>query len=636
MRLKEEKVGVIAFTDSGLAIGKLIQKEFQHSKLYTSRQTVYSKDVLKLENLDALLKYNFQRYDVWIFIGALGICVRSIAPYIRDKQTDPAVINIDEQGTFVQSVLSGHKGGANELTRKLSRVLQAQAVITTSSDLQEIWALDLLADRFKWNVSAGGTGADQQANDSKSFNEAISLFVNNRPTALVLKVKDTGTSFLEKTKPAFADIYYDLQSVDQTQYELLIYVGYELFQSTIPTLSFYPSCLSLGTGCSKDIEPALFEEMLLKQLADEHIAYQSIAVITSVDIKAGEQAYLDIAKKYNWHFTTFPAAELGNMPLANPSDVVLEKIGIQGVSESSSARVAHTAYWLIEKTKAEVSSGKMFTHAVCLISSFERKGQIAIVGAGPGAAEYITVKGKELLETADCILYAGSLVPEELTTMAKEGALVRNSAAMTLEEQVELMDLMYQQGKLIVRLHSGDPSIYGAIQEQMTLFDERNYDYFIVPGISSFQAAAAYLRSEFTIPEVAQTIILTRGEGNTPMPEHEKLEEMAKLRATMCIFLSAGIIKKVEGQLLQYYPPETPVAVLFRVSWKDEKVWTGKLDELSRIIKDNKLTRTVLVIVGEAIGARKNRSWLYGDNWHHIFRKKDKHGNILAEDDKAV
>jgi len=622
MMIKEEKVCVIAFTDSGLAVGRIIQNEFQRSKLYTTRETAWSKDVLKLENLDELLKDKFQRFDVWIFVGALGICVRSIAPYIQDKLTDPAVINIDEQGTFVQSVLSGHAGGANELTKRLSRVLQAQAVITTSSDLQEIWSLDLLAKKFGWSAAHTAT-----------LNQAVSIFVNNRPTALVLKVKDAGTAYLEKTKPAFADIYYDLSEVDQAQYELLIYVGYELFESAITALSFYPACLSLGTGCSKDIEPVLFEEKLLKLLSNENIAYQSIAVITSVDIKAAEQAYVDIASKYHWDFKTFPAADLATMPLANPSDVVLEKIGIQGVSESSSALAANTTSWLVEKTKAEVSSGKMFTHAVCLISAFERKGQIAIVGAGPGAPELITVRGKELLEAADCILYAGSLVPEELTNIAKPGAMVRNSAAMTLEEQVELMDLMYQQGKLIVRLHSGDPSIYGAIQEQMTIFDERNYDYFIVPGISSFQAAAAYLRSEFTIPEVAQTIILTRGEGNTPMPEHEKLEEMAKLRATMCIFLSAGIIKKVEAQLLQHYPPETPVAVLFRVSWKDEKVWTGKLDELSRIIKENKLTRTVLVIVGEAIGARKNRSWLYGDNWHHIFRKKD---NIIAENENSV
>jgi precorrin-4 C11-methyltransferase len=610
--LKEDKVCIVTFTDSGLAIGEIIQKEFYRSKLYTTRETKFSKDIVKLENIDQLLQDKFQRFDVWIFVGALGICVRSIAPYIKNKATDPAVINIDEQGKFVQSVLSGHTGGANEITKKISHIFQAQAVITTSSDLQEIWALDLLAAKFNWTTHA-----------NVPMNKAISLFVNNRPTALIIKIKDAGTAYLEKTKPSFADVYYDINDVDQQKYELLVYVGYETIESTVPLISFYAKCLTLGSGCSKDIEPVLFEETLLKKLAKDGITHQSIATLASVDIKAEEAAYISTVQKHKWKFITYPVDELNNVVVANPSDVVLDKIGVHGVSESSAALAANNSGWLIEKTKAEVSSGKKFTYAVSLISSFERKGLIAIVGAGPGAPEYITLRGKELLETADCILYAGSLVPEELTHFAHPTALVRNSASMTLEEQMLLIDDMYKQGKLIVRLHSGDPSIYGAIQEQMTIFDENNYDYFIVPGISSFQAAAAYLKSEFTIPEVSQTIILTRGEGNTPMPEHEKLEDMAKLRATMCIFLSAGIVKKVENQLLQHYPPETPLAVLYRVSWKDEKVWTGKLNELNNIIKDNKLTRTVLIIVGEAVGARKNRSWLYGDNWHHIFRKKE-------------
>jgi len=187
--LKEEKVGIVAFTDSGLAIGKTIQQEFYRSKLYTTRETEYSKDIIKLDNIDGLMQEKFNRFDVWIFVGALGICVRSIAPHIKNKTTDPAVINIDEQGKFVQSVLSGHTGGANEITKKISHIFQAQAVITTSSDLQDIWALDLLGAKFNWSVNA-----------SLPLNKAISLFVNNRPTALILKVKDAGTAWLEKIK----------------------------------------------------------------------------------------------------------------------------------------------------------------------------------------------------------------------------------------------------------------------------------------------------------------------------------------------------------------------------------------------------------------------------------------------------
>jgi precorrin-4 C11-methyltransferase len=197
---------------------------------------------------------------------------------------------------------------------------------------------------------------------------------------------------------------------------------------------------------------------------------------------------------------------------------------------------------------------------------------------------------------------------------------VQNSAGLTLEQQMVLMEEHYAQGHLIVRLQSGDPSIYGAIQEQMTLFDEKRMDYFIVPGISSFQAAAAVLRSEFTIPEVVQTIILTRGEGNTPLPQREKLQEMAAHQATMCIFLSATIARHVQEQLLEHYPPDTPMAILYRVTWEDEKIFTGRLDELAQLIRANKLTRTVLIIVGVAIGARENRSHLYNPQWRHIFR----------------
>lgn len=611
------KLAIVCFTDNGLDIAKTLQSEFYRSKVFTTRPITETKDCKQIDAVSELIATQFQKYDAWLFVGALGICVRSIAPYIKDKKTDPAVINVDEQGQFAQSVLSGHVGKANELTQQVSRILQAQAVISTSSDLQDIWSLDVLAEKYQWKQKS-----------STDLNTIISLFVNRKPTALVLKVKDKGTAHLEKTCPDFVTIYYSLDTVETSKYDLLLYVGYEVVETTIPYLAFYPKCIALGSGCSKDIESPLFDLELNNELKKQGIALESIAVLGSVDIKNEETAYLEFAEKYNLPFVTFSTDELNVVEVANPSETVKEKIGIYGVSEASTALISETPHWLVEKTKVTVSSGKKFTYALSLLNNYERKASIAIVGAGSGDPEFLTLKGQTLLEQADCILYAGSLVPEELTHMAKAGALVRNSASMTLEEQIAIIESYYQQGKQIVRLHSGDPSIYGAIQEQMTIFDAKGYDYFIVPGISSFQAAAAYLKSEFTIPEVAQTIILTRGEGNTPTPEHENIADMAKLRATMCIFLSAGIIKKVQAELLEHYPEDTPVAVLYRVSWKDEQVWTGKLPELASIVKDNKLTRTVLVIVGDAIGARKNRSWLYDDNWHHIFRKK---GKMLAD-----
>ena len=231
------------------------------------------------------------------------------------------------------------------------------------------------------------------------------------------------------------------------------------------------------------------------------------------------------------------------------------------------------------------------------------------------------MRGKRFLENADLILYAGSLVPKELTYYAKPGCVVRSSADLNLEEQFALMKEHYDKGHLVVRLHTGDPCIYGAIQEQMAFFDEYKMDYHITPGISSFLAAAAELKSQFTIPEKCQTIILTRGEGRTPMPDKEKLHMLASHQSTMCIFLSAGIVDDVQKQLLEGgYPPETPVAACYKLTWKEQKIFRGQLRNLASIVKGNGLTLTTMIVVGDAIDNRKGLSKLYDKNFSHLFR----------------
>ena len=244
-----------------------------------------------------------------------------------------------------------------------------------------------------------------------------------------------------------------------------------------------------------------------------------------------------------------------------------------------------------------------------------------IVGAGPGDPDLISVRGRKFLEKADLILYAGSLVPRELTTCAKEGATVRSSAGLALEEQITLMKEFYDQGKLVVRLHTGDPCLYGAIQEQMNFFDKYHMSYHITPGISAFQAAAAELRSQFTIPQKVQTIILTRGEGRTPMPEREKLHLLARSHSTMCIYLSADIVEKVQEELLMEYPETTPVAACYRLTWKEQRIYRGQLKDLTRLLRDNNLTLDTLIVVGDAIDNRKGLSELYSKHFTHLFRK---------------
>ena len=270
--------------------------------------------------------------------------------------------------------------------------------------------------------------------------------------------------------------------------------------------------------------------------------------------------------------------------------------------------------------------GKNFTVALAIDHQHlrDQEGFIEIVGAGPGDPDLVSVRGRKMLERADMILYAGSLVPRELTLCAKPGAVVRSSAGMNLEEQCALMKEFYDQGKFIVRLHTGDPCIFGAIQEQMAFFDQHGMRYHITPGISSFLAAAAELRSQFTIPERTQTIILTRGEGRTPMPEKERLHLLAHSQSTMCIFLSAAIVDDVQQELLTEYPEDTPVAACYHLTWPDQRIYRGVLKDLAKIVHDNNLTLTTMLVVGEAIDNRKGLSELYNKHFTHLFRQGDK------------
>ncbi|WP_298440236.1 precorrin-4 C(11)-methyltransferase [Geobacter sp.] len=259
----------------------------------------------------------------------------------------------------------------------------------------------------------------------------------------------------------------------------------------------------------------------------------------------------------------------------------------------------------------------MRASAVCIVH---------FVGAGPGDAELITVKGARLLREADVVVYAGSLVDRELVRTYAPDAEVHDSAAMTLEETTQVLAQAVADGKRAVRLHTGDPSIYGAIQEQMAELDALGIAYAVVPGVTSAFAAAATLKQELTLPEVSQTVIITRLAGRTPVPERESLAEIAKLGATLVIYLSVSMIDRVVAELLQEaYTPATPAAVVARASWPDEEVVEGTLADIAAKVKEAGIGKQALIIVGDVLKARreglKSRSLLYDKGFSHEFRK---------------
>ncbi len=252
--------------------------------------------------------------------------------------------------------------------------------------------------------------------------------------------------------------------------------------------------------------------------------------------------------------------------------------------------------------------------------------KVHFIGAGPGDPELITVKGARLLRDADVIIFAGSLVDRRIVREYGPEAEVYDSSSMTLEETTSLIAEAVLADKSVARLHTGDPSIYGAIQEQMEELDRLGIDYGIIPGVTSAFAAAATLRQELTLPEVSQTVIFTRLEGKTPVPERESLKGIAKIGATVVIYLSVSMIDRVVEELLQgSYTPETPAAVVYRASWPDEHIVEGTLSDIAGLVKAAEIGKQALIIVGEALNARreglKTKSRLYDKEFSHGSRK---------------
>ena len=250
---------------------------------------------------------------------------------------------------------------------------------------------------------------------------------------------------------------------------------------------------------------------------------------------------------------------------------------------------------------------------------------VHIVGAGPGDVDLITVKGRKLLETADVVIFAGSLINHELLEFCRPDAKLYDSAYMTLAEVIYIIEQAEADGLTTVRLHTGDPSIYGAIQEQIDQLEHRGIDFDITPGVSSFLAAAASLRQEYTLPGITQTVIITRQTGRTLVPDLENLKHLAQHQSTVCIFLSIKMIDEVVNDLIEGgFTPDTPVAVVERASWSNEKIVRGTLETIADLIRAEGIERTAMIVVGHCLNAKPDdylQSSLYSPKFSHMFRR---------------
>ena len=250
---------------------------------------------------------------------------------------------------------------------------------------------------------------------------------------------------------------------------------------------------------------------------------------------------------------------------------------------------------------------------------------IHFVGAGCGAPDLITVRGARLLSEADVVIYAGSLVNPKLLEYCKEGCEIHDSANMTLEQVIDVMKKAESEGKTTVRLHTGDPSIYGAIREQFDALDPLGISYDVCPGVSAFSGAAASLKAEYTLPNVSQTVMITRMEGRTPVPDKEKIRSLAQHQTTMCLFLSTGLLEGLQTELIAGgFSPDTPAAIVYKASWPEEKIVRCRLSEIAQKATENNITKTALIVVGYFLGDTYDRSKLYDPGFTTEFREATK------------
>lgn len=471
--MKDNKIAILLTSENSYPLAEEIKKNLTGSQIYTKADI---EDTHRVASIQDCLSNIYSEIDSLIIVDSMGVCVRTVAPFIKGDENDPAIISVNPTGKYVVAVLSGIQTAASVLTKRVAHILGAEAIITTQSD--NLWSLETLGERFGWVMETNAV----------NINYPQTSFINKKPTALLIDVVNEGAAFLVRTVPQHVSVFYKYEDIDLHEFELLIAVTPRIYpEAGIQIIYYHPKVLHIGVSCRKYSDSVKIAEALALEIRGLNYALSSIKSISSAETLDDEK----LLSEFQTYFKSvtinlYSMHDLEDVALLNQNEQSEDAITVASISEATALKSSKYGKIVIEKQKAIMSlAPNDFTFAMAMDREALQQGHVAIVGAGPGDPDLISVKGREMIQIADLILFSESQIPYQTTMFAKEGAIVKNVDSLTIDEQLELIKFYYDQRKLVVFLSVGNPSINGQIQSQVKFFEQHKMSYHIIPGIVS-------------------------------------------------------------------------------------------------------------------------------------------------------
>jgi precorrin-4 C11-methyltransferase len=625
------KIALWSITKHGMDIGAQLKRAFPEATWFVPRKfedAAQGRARVYEKLLSRVIAEEFHRHETHVFVISLGAVLRMIAPLLKDKKQDPAVVVVDDRAQYAISALSGHVGRANEFTEKVAAILDARSVVSTASDVGQTLPVDILGRDFGWTL------------ENEAAVTAVSAsVVNEEKLAFIQECGERNWWAHDRTLPDHIHLFDAWEEwetrEDRDSFKAVLWVSdrvlpearWHPFRERL--VIYRPRSLVVGTGCNRDTPYEEIRSGIESTLQAAGLSPLSVRAFASIDRKKDEKAYQRLEREWRRPFLFYPKEALAAAPIARPSKTVEKHVGTPGVAEPAALLASGASGLLSEKIKfANMTTalarcpfpGALLPKARETEFSI-KPGRVYIVGAGPGSSDLLTLRAAALLGRADLVLFTGSLVPRRVLEHCPRHCEKIDSKGLDLESITRLLVGAARNNKVVLRLHTGEPSIFGATLEQCDIFRQAGVPFEIVPGISSFQAAAARLKAEFTIPEVSQTLIISRAAGRTPVPAAEELKELGRHASTLVLYLSAGLGEKVQRDLLENYAPQTPAAICYRVSWPDEKIIRCELRELAASLERHGIDKHALIIVGPGLKSHGTKSRLYAADFSHRFRR---------------